>query len=208
MTKNNTTPDKNQFTDKLRKELGNLTASIGEIMQNMKMMQNPIMESRDKLPKANEQLEKISAQTEKATHTMLDMVEQILEHQEKIAEFTDDIIGFMKKSRSKEKNIHLDHLVRIKEMSSISQNNAFLIMDALQFQDITSQQMRHASTLLEDIENRLHHLLAAFEGKEVSDIKRQQSLGERAYDPDADLYNGKNQFEVDSIISTVAVKDE
>ncbi|MEE9441157.1 MAG: protein phosphatase CheZ [candidate division Zixibacteria bacterium] len=205
--KESTKIEKNQFTERLRAELKKLTGSINEIMHNMKMMQNPIMESRERLPKANEQLGKISAQTEKATHTMLDMVEQILEHQEKIMQFTGDVTGFFKKSRSKYKNVHLDHLARIKEMASISQNNAFLIMDALQFQDITSQQMRHASTLLEDIENRLQYLLAAFEGKEVSDIEKQHALTGQAYDPEADLFNGKNQGEVDSIVSTVAVKD-
>jgi chemotaxis regulatin CheY-phosphate phosphatase CheZ len=190
-----------QFTDKLRGELEKLTSSINEIMHNMRMMQNPIIESQEKLPQANEQLGKISQQTEQATHKMLDMVEQIIDHQEKVCNITKNIDKFFNRSRSKNKAMYKDQLSQIHEMATISHNNAFIIMDALQFQDITTQQMQHASTLLEDIESRLHHLLAAFEGKEIPDIDFSERRQGRAFDPNADLFNGKDQMEVDNIVS-------
>ena len=195
-----------QFSEKLRNELEKLTGSINEIMLNMKKMQNPLVESREKLPIANKQLDKITAQTEQATHKMLDMVEQIIEHQEQITQLTADLGQFFKKSRSKERDINADRIKRVNEMASVSQNNAFIIMDALQFQDITSQQIQHASILLEDIGIRLHQLLAAFEGGEISDEMLQSKLSKRAYDPNADLFNGKDQREVDDIISKINAK--
>ena len=91
-------------------------------------------------------------------------------------------------------------------MMARSQNNAFLIMDALQFQDITSQQMHHASTLLEDIEGRLQHLLSVFDGEAMPEFEDSEAKKERAFDPDADLFDGKNQSEVDTIVSQVADK--
>ena len=43
-------------------------------------------------------------------------------------------------------------------------NDAFSIMDTLQFQDITSQQMNHAASLLEDIEVKLNKIVQVLEG--------------------------------------------
>lgn len=203
----NETKDKfsDQFSLKLRNELEQLTGSINDIMTKMRRMQNPILESREKLPVANEQLDKITAQTEQATHKMLDMVEQIIDHQEQITNLSNEVSLFFKKSRSKDREIFSEQVKRINEMSSISQNNAFLIMDALQFQDITSQQIQHASTLLEDIESRLHLLLSAFDGKEIPEELVRPNALKRAFDPNAD-FEGKNQNEVDNIVNQVASK--
>lgn len=198
-TKNNLS---DQFSLKLRNELEQLTDSINGIMMKMKKMQNPILESREKLPVANQQLDKITAQTEQATHKMLDMVEQIIDHQEQITQLSGEIALFFKKSRAKDREVFAEQVKRINEMSSISQNNAFLIMDALQFQDITSQQIQHASTLLEDIESRLHMLLSAFDGKEIPEELVRPNNPKRAYDPNADI-EGKNQNEVDNIVNQV-----
>ncbi|MCK5127734.1 MAG: protein phosphatase CheZ [candidate division Zixibacteria bacterium] len=192
-----------QFSSKLRVELEQLTGSINDIMKNMRKMQNPILESSEQLPVANEQLDKITAQTEQATHKMLDMVEQIIEHQEQMTILSDEFGKFLKRSRSKDRDVFIEKVKRINEMSSISQNNAFVIMDALQFQDITSQQIQHASSLLEDIGVRLQHLLAAFDGKELSDDIVLAKKKDRAYDPNADLYDGKDQNEVDNIVNQV-----
>jgi len=200
-----TTERPNQFSEKLRQELEKLTGSINEIMRNIRMMQNPIAESREKLPIANDQLDKVSAQTEKATHRMLDMVEQIIAHQEKIVQFADHLAGFFNRSRARDRDLCREQVDHIREIAAVSQDNAFLIMDALQFQDITAQQMQHASTLLMDIELRMRQLMAAFEGREVPELEARISKA-LAYDPDADLFNGRDQREVDAIVSGITAK--
>ncbi len=192
----------NFFPAKVRSELEKLTDSINTIMNNMRKMQNPILESREQLPQANAQLDKVSAQTEKAANKMLDLVEQIIDHQEKVVQLSDDLTGFLRRSRARDRDVYRDNVKRINEMAATSQNNAFMIMDALQFQDITAQQVNHASSLLEDIESRLQNLLGVFDGKDVSELKNMpSSKKERAYDPGADLFEGRDQKEVDDIIS-------
>jgi chemotaxis regulatin CheY-phosphate phosphatase CheZ len=187
---------------RVRDELEKLTDSINVIMDNMRKMQNPILESREQLPQANAQLDKVSAQTEKAANKMLDLVEQIIDHQEKVVQMSGDLTGFFKRSRARDKDVYRDNVKRISEMAATSQNNAFLIMDALQFQDITAQQVNHASSLLEDIEIRLQKLLGVFDGKDISELEnRPSSKKKRSFDPGADLFEGRDQKEVDDIIS-------
>lgn len=205
MSQNNPPAMTELFPEKVRDELEKLTGSINTMMDNMRKMQNPILESREKLPRANEQLDKVSAQTEKATHKMLDMVEQIIEHQEKIVEISGEVNQFLKRSRAKSRDLYSNKLRRVNEMAETSQNNAFLIMDALQFQDITAQQMNHASSLLEDIEGRLQRLLGIFEGQELPENDESEvSSKSRAFDPNADMFQGRDQKEVDDIVSKAA----
>ncbi len=195
-------PTKDVISAKIRSELEKLTGSIDLMMENIRKMEHPILESRERLPEANQQLDKVSAQTEEATHRMLDMVEQIIDHQEKIVAFSQEVATFLKKSRSKKRDEMQDKVKRVNEMASTSQSNAFLIMDALQFQDITSQQMHHASSLLEDIERKLHALLRVFEGEEAVEIEDNEIEKKvRAYDPNADVFGNRDQKEVDEIVS-------
>lgn len=208
MTENKLKEDGDMFVAKVRKELEKLTGSVDIMMDNLRKMEHPILESRKSLPKANKQLDKVSEQTEKATHQMLDMVEQIIEHQEHVVEFSKEI-GQKLKADLKQDDIDsiIDKANQINETASNSQNNAFLIMDTLQFQDITSQQMSHASALLEDIETRLHNLLKVFDGEaDVNLDKLEDHHKKRAFNPDAELYDGRDQNEVDNIVSQAATR--
>lgn len=189
------------FSEKVRTELEKLSGSVDSMMDNLRKMESPILESRERLPQANAQLEKINSQTEAAAHQMLDMVEQMIEFQEKSITLCSEISEFFKRLRSKDREIYREKLNRISEMASSSQSNAFLIMDTLQFQDITAQQMNHASSLLEDIEMRLHNLLKVFDGEELVDIADPVKKEGRAFDPDADFVEGRNQSEVDAIVT-------
>ncbi len=190
------------FTDKVRSELEKLTGSVDSMMENLRKMENPIMESRERLSQANAQLDKINSQTEAAAHQILDMVEQMIDYQEKSVSLCSELSEFFKRLRSKDREIYREKLNRISEMASASQNNAFLIMDTLQFQDITSQQMNHASSLLEDIESRLHNLFKVFDGKELLGVEEPVKKEGRAYDPDAGFIEGRNQSEVDAIVTS------
>lgn len=210
MTEHKLREDGDKFVAKVRKELEKLTGSVDIMMENLRKMEHPILESQKSLPKANKQLDKVSRQTEKATHQMLDMVEQIIEHQEKVVEFSKEIAQNLK-ADLKQEDIEsiIDKANQINETASNSQNNAFLIMDALQFQDITSQQMNHASSLLEEIETRLHNLLKVFEGEEDVNLDNLEDdhKKQRVFDPEADLFDGRDQDDVDSIVSEAASKE-
>ena len=73
---------------------------------------------------------------------------------------------------------------------------------AMQFQDITSQQICHSIDLLEDLRGHLNQMLALINGEELPDSlsSSQRLLIKKVYDPNAD-YSSKRteQADVDSI---------
>jgi chemotaxis regulatin CheY-phosphate phosphatase CheZ len=80
-------------------------------------------------------------------------------------------------------------------------DDAFNIMNTLQFQDITSQQIQHASQLLDEIQYRLRNLVSAVEGTEQSEAPQPKG---RVYDPNASIdRNGTEQSEVDALVESM-----
>ncbi len=87
-------------------------------------------------------------------------------------------------------------------------NDAFALMDALQFQDITSQQMDHAAALLEEIESRLHMRAEDYRRRAAAEIvASNRPKKARAYDPHADLFERKTeQKEIDTLFAQAKPK--
>lgn len=76
------------------------------------------------------------------------------------------------------------------------QNNVFDIMNALQFQDITSQQINAANSLLSSIQNRLNSLISKFANIKTEDI----TIKHVAFDEDATMQDAdKRQKSADEI---------
>jgi chemotaxis regulatin CheY-phosphate phosphatase CheZ len=190
----------------IQDELKGLTGAIGEVMTTFKKMQEPIAESRQKVPEATKQLEKISEQTEEAAHQMIDKVESISKVSEEIVSDITVLRKTLPATYFKNRSKIRDTVNAIDEKSQQNLDDAFVILNALQFQDITTQQIQHASTLMEEIENRLHHILAVFDGKE--DIEELRAImKKRVYDPNASFSDSKEtQDDIDSLISSL--KDE
>ncbi|MBD3217093.1 MAG: hypothetical protein GF310_02365 [candidate division Zixibacteria bacterium] len=193
--------DTKDLVSKIQAELQGLTTSITDVVQTFKKMQEPIAESRQKVPEATVQLEKITEQTAEATHQMIDRVENI-------TKITDEIvqeIGVLRKTLPatyfKNRSKIRDTVNGIEEKAQQNLDDALVILNALQFQDITSQQVHHASTLMEEIEDRLHHLLDVFEGKEG--IEQLQSfIKQRVFDPNASFGDSsETQDDIDSLIA-------
>jgi chemotaxis regulatin CheY-phosphate phosphatase CheZ len=91
------------------------------------------------------------------------------------------------------------------EKANANLNDAFLIMDSLQFQDITAQQMDHAASLLEDLESKLQQVLITFGGEmgEEALVAAPSPKKVRAYDPHADLFEKKTaQEDIDSLFKS------
>ncbi len=189
---------------KMQQEIFALASSVGEVVEKFKQLHHPLSESHERVPKATEQLDKISEQTEAAAHQMLDMVEGITQRES-------DIVAGLTELKTKlsagtqdnaEAESTIDGLI---EKADKNCNDAYTIMDVLQFQDITSQQMNHAAALLEDIEGRLDGIISIIHGKDSSNKEKKKSTSkraERAYDPHADMYEKKTDQEmIDSIFS-------
>ena len=190
----------NNLQQNVQNDIAKLTNAIIEIISNFKKLQNPIQESQVKVPMATDQLDKISEQTEAATNHMLDLIENVSIREEEVIKGLREVKGLLPEGNEKISN-RIDELI---EKINVNVNDAFTIMNALQFQDITSQQMDHAASMLEEIESKLTQICKMFgispemTGEETRDKK------ERVYDPHADLYEKKTeQKDVDTIFDQV-----
>ena len=186
---------------RIQEEITELAASVNQIVTKFRELQNPLKESSEKVPIATEQLDKISEQTEAATHQMLDRVEKIVQQVEDSKKGLDEIKVCTKDGRTGDISALADDLI---EKASVTCNDAYIIMDALQFQDITSQQMNHAASLLEDIELRLQSIMGALKGQpdDKTDDENRQERKNRVYDPRADLFDKKtDQSAIDDMFA-------
>lgn len=199
-------PATNSLTDKIQVEIVELASSINDIVEKFKKLHHPLHESRDQVPQATKQLDKISEQTEAVTNQMLDMVEKITQREEEVEAGFDSLKKLIaKKNKADEATALIDEL---KEKADANRNDAFSIMEALQFQDITAQQMNHAAALLDDLESKLAKVIRAMKGEDQSegnsDDSDQNSTPNksRAYDPHADYVDKKaNQEDIDNLFA-------
>lgn len=177
----------------IRSEMGQLVGSVERLVERFAELTSPICESSSRVPEATRQLEKVTQQTEQATHQVLDAIEKILEREEKLLE------GL--KSLNDEVGDNSAVTEMIKTFGGWVQENldsAFDIMNTLQFQDITAQQMQHASQVLEEIQGRLHKLMGTIDGAEFADEPEKVA---RAYDPNATFVrDGDEQAEIDELM--------
>lgn len=187
-----TTP---QFPQDIQREIDELTLSIAGLRETMGKLRPPLEESHQKVPQATTQLDKISEQTQAAAHKMLDSIEAISHRGEQIGKELGELGSLARASSMHEITCRVH---KIAEMNQQNVDASFELMDALQFQDITSQQMNYAASLLEEIEGKLQHILQVVGGTAPEITARKQ----RAFDPHADLFEKlTNQDEIDSIVA-------
>jgi len=191
----------NTLHTKIQSEVVDLASSIKDIVDKFKQLHTPLAESKETVPKATEQLDKVSEQTEAATNQMLDRIERITERDQ-------EVISGLKKF--KDDPVKAASLVEgMIEMVESNCSDAYLIMDALQFQDITAQQMDHAASLLEEIELKLVGIVGVLDGEQerVSDSVDSIQRKERAFDPHADMFEAKTgQEDIDHLVQRSSKK--
>ena len=186
---------------RIQKVILELDSSINDIVQKFKELRNPLAETHEKVPKATVQLDKISEQTEAATHQMLDKVEQITQREEEVIQGLTELKDWAVKNQTADAGDMVDKLI---EKANTTVSDAYTIMNALQFQDITSQQMNYAAFLLEEVEGKLTQIVGVLHGEQdVSEPPiSKKDKKTRVFDPHADMSDKKtDQSEVDSLIS-------
>jgi chemotaxis regulatin CheY-phosphate phosphatase CheZ len=188
---------------KIQDEIKELTDSINEVVTTFKKMQAPLAESQSKVPEATKQLEKISEQTETATQQVIDRVESISTISEDIVNGIAVLRKALPATYFKNRSKIRDTIGSIETKAQQNLDDAFLILNALQFQDITSQQIHHASVLMEEVEQKLQNLLAVFDGKEGIE-KLTSIVKDKVYDPNANYGDmSDTQDHVDSLIASL-----
>lgn len=169
-----------------------LVSSMNEMIRNFKSMRDPIMESSNSVPQASKQLDKVTQETERVTNQMLDLVETMTERGMNTADNVETLLEDTDQLTDRQEEL----LREIQENAAEDQNDIFLIMDALQFQDITSQQISHANSILDTIEQKLQSLLYM-----IGEAFEVQEEVERCFDPEATTTERETRQDlVDSLI--------
>lgn len=88
---------------------------------------------------------------------------------------------------------------KIKDSLALMQTEAYDIMNSLQIQDITSQQIMAANSLIEAVQRKLGGLLSRFSDIEIDDVPQKK---QRAFDPNA-AYEDRSHVQAmaDSILA-------
>lgn len=183
----------------LQQELSDIASSVTGLLENVRQLRDPLVESQRKVPQATSQLDKITEQTEAAAHRMLDVVEKMTQREEDVIKGLTQLQGLIEPERHGDVAMLV---AAVREKAEANLNDAYAMMEALQFQDITSQQMNHAASLLEDIEDRLQNILGVFgpDGKALPQGAADKVRRERAFDPHADVnHNQARQADIDSM---------
>ena len=186
---------------RIQREITELTDSITGLVENFRKLKRPLVESQEKVPQATTQLDKISQQTEAAAHQMLDMIEHITQREEEVI---NGLEAIKEKVNAGQACAVVGMVDELSEKANQNLNDAYVIMDSLQFQDITAQQMDHAASLLEDLEGKLRQVVTTVGGPEAANELAAMDPAKkvRAYDPHADLFDKKtDQKDIDSIFS-------
>jgi chemotaxis protein CheZ len=185
----------------LQQELSEIASSVNGLLENVRQLRDPLMESQRAVPQATSQLDKITEQTEAAAHRMLDVAEKMTQREEDVIKGLTQLQELVEPEQQGD----IAMLVAaVREKAEANLNDAYAMMEALQFQDITSQQMNHAASLLEDIEDRLQNILGVFgpDGKPHPVEETGKVRKERAFDPHADMKsNQARQADIDSMFA-------
>jgi len=182
-----------------------LIAFVNSIIEIMDEIGISIKESSLEVPKATDQLEKVTHETEEAATEMLNIVDSITICVEKINQnikeakkglrlFTDkngNIIDFKnEKKQLKEAQENIDEI----------QNLNFNILNSLQFQDITSQQIKSANYILKSVRIHLNSLIGNLDNVSLDKANEEhKDFDTQATTQDSDL----RQSAADQIINDI-----
>lgn len=183
------------MSQKVVEDIFKLVRSVDSMIQNFNSIRKPLIDSSKSMPEATKQLDKVTKETEKATHRMLDLIEGITDKEIDTLTLVEEILG----EAESIDDAHVEKLERIRQNAEESQNDSFLIMDSLQFQDITTQQIHHAGAILEAIEDKLKSLMAI-----VGEAFSFEERVSRHYDPNATTEDRTaRQQNVDELIKSM-----
>jgi len=189
-----------QIPTEVFEDIVKLVKSVNDMIQNFNSIKKPIVDTSNSVPEAAKQLDKVTQETEKATHKMLDLIEGILDREIETASMVETIFS----EEEKLPETAVKNLDRIKMNAEDSQNDSFMIMDSLQFQDITTQQIYHASAILGTIEERLQSLLSM-----IGEAFKMERTVKTHYDPEATTDNREGrQQSVDELIKATKKMSE
>ncbi|MFZ0389697.1 MAG: hypothetical protein WAN36_04485 [Calditrichia bacterium] len=125
---------------------------INDVLPLMDKVSSSLQETNSSMPMAQDRITEASNAAEAATQQIMDKLESI----------NQNLAGLSQ-------NLNVNENSEAGKLISTLQNDAFEIVYALQFQDITAQQLAHAQQILEAIYQRFHGLFEAISALEIDD---------------------------------------
>lgn len=172
--------------------VGEMESFISNVVSDLELSEEELKKSSKQiLSRVSEQLAKVTESTQMAVNGVLNRIDQICESQNAIF---DQIVELRQKLSEQAGETAPEYLMealgRIENLENDIQGKAFEIMNEMQFQDITTQQIQLAQQLLEEAKHKLldfRKVLTAF-SLEVSDNAREQMKSVRStFDPGATM---------------------
>ena len=185
-----------KWLDKIKNNIDELSTNITGMFDSLEIISQPIKESSKNMPVAADHLNKITKQTELATNQILDKLENMTDRDSEALEIIANTKEHLKDGRKD--NTVTDAIDKLDSTINDDLNDVYLIMESLQFQDITSQRIGFITSLIEDVENKLNTLLSAL--GEITKLKVLEKNDH--FDPDAEYSDSAERQEmVDKIIN-------
>eukprot|EP01156_Anaeramoeba_ignava_P009914 Anaeramoba_ignava/a478447_17.p1 GENE.a478447_17~~a478447_17.p1 ORF type:complete len:333 (+),score=56.48 a478447_17:874-1872(+) len=207
-----------EHADVVRNKIEKIKAKLEEIpdtlMEGYNLIQSVIKSihsSRCELKKSVDglikktgvQLQKVTSTTEEATNKILDVAEKLDDDQMKIIDLVEKIEAAIKNESGENTSQQFSEL---KEKIYANQDSAFTIMDYLQFQDITAQQIAGAYALLADTEGTLIYvsdMLKNFDSDSESGKFTKKAIDDKSFNADASFNDkGNIQDAIDNLFDT------
>ncbi len=183
-------------TINIGQELKELTGSISGLMEAIKYIRETVSSSLQNLPKASEKLEKITGETELATNELMDILDKLNNSDTVVDGLVNELAEKLPDGDDSQET-----LTKIKSILEENAESHTKILETLQFQDLTTQQINYVASLIDKIEEEISMLHSAFSGDDI--IRRKKK--DVAFDANADYSKpGQGQDDVDSILGEMS----
>jgi chemotaxis regulatin CheY-phosphate phosphatase CheZ len=154
-------------TKKYMPQIAKLVFFIEEIIPLLQSIHKNINQSTELIPSAAEKLDKVTSATELATTEVMDIVDNVISRLNQMTENVDALETCIAESSSSDAS--KEKIEEIRNQINGSQDDLFSIMNALQFQDITTQQINGIASVIDSVQIKLSELLQGFDdGGEIS----------------------------------------
>jgi chemotaxis regulatin CheY-phosphate phosphatase CheZ len=168
-------------TKKYMPQIAKLVFFIEEIIPLLQSIHKNIHQSTELIPSAAEKLDKVTSATELATTEVMDIVDNVISRLNQMTENVDALETCIAESSSSDAS--KEKIEEIRNQINGSQDDLFSIMNALQFQDITTQQINGIASVIDSVQIKLSELLQGFDdGGEIIARARPEN-----FDPNAEF---------------------
>lgn len=172
----------------LERANGQIRAVLSHLRETRQALQSTTFE---KLQTTHDKIKEVTSATEDAATNIMDACDRA----NQIVDELDGIDASETPDRAK-----------AAELRTTLRDELFMMMGALQFQDITSQQLAHASSVLVEMEARLADIANLFDSSLSTDrpLATLPGVDERTYDPNATIRNAEERQNLaDAIFTSV-----